>query len=266
MRTGRVVWGLGLRATRWPAPAPPPRRTGRCGPAWGCGRNPSLPQLLPTVSPLSPHCLHSPGPHTHRPPGHVLNVASGRVEPGASLVGRDLPPGPQVQNKSSRAFLQRLRREPCLSAPGASGPGVPTGQAQQFRPSAPPPSWWAQGSPPHCRTVSELGPQACPCRGSGHFPSQSNLTSAWSGDTRKTPSPESSALRLLGPPSQRPLAVPRGWGPASPRTHTESQACAACSVPLSGLCDPGRIAAVELLGLDARWSSDALVWVTGPVR
>ena len=224
----------------------------------------------PSSSPLSLHCppirLHSPGPHTHWPPGHVLNVASGSVEPGASLVGRDLPPGPQVQNKSYRAFLQRLRREPCFSAPGASGPGVPTGQAQQFRPSAPPPSWWAQGSPPRCRTVSELGPQACPRGGSRHFPSQSNLTSAWSGDTRKTPSPESSALRLLGPPSQRPLAVPRGWGPASPRTHTESQACAACSVPLSGLCDPGRIAAVELLGLDTRWSSDALVWVTGPVR
>lgn len=203
VQTGRMVWGLGASCDALAGTCSSPVEDRQVRPSLGVRPEPQPPPAPPQLSLRCPPIrLHAPGPHTHWPPGHVLNVASGSVEPGASLVGRDLPPGPQVQNKSSRAFLQRLRREPCFSAPGASGPGVPTGQAQQFRSSAPPPSWWAQGSPPCCMTISELGPQACPCRGSGHFPSQSNLTSAWSGDTRKTPSPESSALRLLGPPSQ----------------------------------------------------------------
>ena len=73
-------------------------RGGQAGAAQpgGAAGTPASPSSSPLSLPCPPICLHSPGPHTHWPPGHVLNVASGSVEPGASLVGRDLPPSPQV--------------------------------------------------------------------------------------------------------------------------------------------------------------------------
>lgn len=159
-------------------------RGGQAGAAQpgGAAGTPASPSSSPAVSPLSPHPPALPQP-THPLATWACSKCglrdrgARRLPCGEGLASRPPGRGPQVQNKGSRAFLQRLMREPwasepCSSAPGACGPGVPAGQAQQFCSSAPPPTWWAQGSPPHCRAVSKLGAQACPCRGSGHFPSR----------------------------------------------------------------------------------------------
>ena len=87
----------------------------------------------------------------------------------------------------------------------------------------------------------------------------------------KTPSPESSALRPLGPPSQRALAVPRGWDPACTQdTYQEPGLCCLLNCLLSPT-----FKALWLRQNRSGWitgfghqveQSDAPVWVTGLVR
>lgn len=102
VRTGRAVWGLGAScdalAGTCSSPVEDRQVRPRLGGAAGTPASPAPPQL----SLHRPIRLHSPGPHTHWPPGHVLNVALGSVEPGASLVGRGVPPGPQEEAPRSR--------------------------------------------------------------------------------------------------------------------------------------------------------------------
>lgn len=103
VRTGRGVWGLGASCDVLAGTYSSPVEDRQVRPSLGVRPEPQPPPAPPQ---LSLHCppirLHSPSPHTHWPPGHVLNVASGIVEPGASLVGRDLPPGPQEEAPRSR--------------------------------------------------------------------------------------------------------------------------------------------------------------------
>lgn len=110
--------GWGLVVMRWPGTCSSPVEDRQVRPRLGVWPEPHPPQLLRScLSTVPPIRLHSPGPHTHWPPGHVLNVASGSVEPGASLVGsgtasgpREEAPGPEqrFQGLSERLMMRAL--------------------------------------------------------------------------------------------------------------------------------------------------------------
>ena len=147
MRTGCVVWGLGLRAMCWPAPAPPPQRTGRCGPAGGCGRNPSLPQLLPTVSPLSPHPPALPRP-THPLATWACSKCglrergARRLPCGEGLASR--PPGPEQKFQGLFAKAEERALLLCTWSKWSWGPHWP---GSAISPQCPSPKLVGPGLP-----------------------------------------------------------------------------------------------------------------------
>lgn len=255
--------GWGLRCDALAGTCSSPWRTGRCG-RLKCGRAPSS-QLLRSCLSRPPIRLHSPGPHplaTWACSKCGLREAWSQAPPcGEGRASR--PPGkrPQVQNKGSRAFLQRLMREPWASQEAlllctwAGGPGVPAGQAQQFCSSALPQPGGLRA--PHPTAGSSWVPRPVLVEGLGISPARATSLQLGFGDTRKTPSPESECFEATWPTKPVTPSRPEGLGPSRHPGHVP-RARPMLPAPLSTQSH-SQGSALELLALDTRWSRVTLL-------